>query len=225
MINLSKRLSAIASLINKDAKIVDIGCDHALLDIYLTQKYPAIESIAVDITEGALKQAQKNIDKYKSNKINLRLGDGLDVVDKKEIDTIIISGLGCYKILHILFKDLDKISNVNNLIIQSNNDYCDIRKKICNKGFFIDKEILIEENDIIYLVISFKRGHKKYNKKDYLFGPALRFEKNGLSLKLLMADLKKREVLFSTIPRKHLFKRIWIKKQIRMIKKQLKLKR
>ena len=37
MIKLSKRLETISSLISKKSKIVDIGCDHGLLDIYLYQ--------------------------------------------------------------------------------------------------------------------------------------------------------------------------------------------
>ena len=35
MINLSKRLEAISSLIPNKSKVIDIGCDHGLLDIYL----------------------------------------------------------------------------------------------------------------------------------------------------------------------------------------------
>ena len=34
-VKLSKRLKAIADLVDKDSKIIDVGCDHALLDIYL----------------------------------------------------------------------------------------------------------------------------------------------------------------------------------------------
>ena len=37
MINLSKRLKEIANLMDKNSVIADIGCDHALLDIYLIQ--------------------------------------------------------------------------------------------------------------------------------------------------------------------------------------------
>ena len=37
-IKLSKRLSAIASFVSNNAVIADIGCDHALLDIYLSKK-------------------------------------------------------------------------------------------------------------------------------------------------------------------------------------------
>ena len=37
MIKLSKRLDAISSLVPINSKVVDIGCDHGLLDIYLYQ--------------------------------------------------------------------------------------------------------------------------------------------------------------------------------------------
>ena len=36
MIKLSKRLSIVASLIDSN-NIIDVGCDHGLLDIYLAQ--------------------------------------------------------------------------------------------------------------------------------------------------------------------------------------------
>ena len=42
MIKLSKRLDTIAAFINKDDDVLDIGCDHALLDIYLSNKYSKI---------------------------------------------------------------------------------------------------------------------------------------------------------------------------------------
>ena len=38
MINISKRLETIASLVPINSKVIDIGCDHGLLDIYLYQK-------------------------------------------------------------------------------------------------------------------------------------------------------------------------------------------
>ena len=36
-IKLSKRLNEIAKLVNKDSILADVGCDHALLDIYLVK--------------------------------------------------------------------------------------------------------------------------------------------------------------------------------------------
>ena len=60
-IKLSKRLSAIASFVLNNAVIADIGCDHALLDIYLSKNNIIKKSFAIDITKGALNQADKNI--------------------------------------------------------------------------------------------------------------------------------------------------------------------
>ena len=39
MIKLSNRLEAISSFIDKKDISLDVGCDHALLDIYLSNKY------------------------------------------------------------------------------------------------------------------------------------------------------------------------------------------
>ena len=55
---LSKRLKAISEFINENDKVIDIGCDHALLDIYLKETYQDIKIIASDIHEGAIKMAK-----------------------------------------------------------------------------------------------------------------------------------------------------------------------
>ena len=65
---LSSRLKAIAEFVSDGEKIIDIGCDHALLDIYLYQNRKKVKIIASDIHEGALKQAEKNIKKYELEK-------------------------------------------------------------------------------------------------------------------------------------------------------------
>ena len=39
MIKLSLRLQTIADLVSKEDNVIDVGCDHALLSIYITNKY------------------------------------------------------------------------------------------------------------------------------------------------------------------------------------------
>ena len=46
MIKLSKRLEVVASFIQDNSKIIDIGCDHGLLSIYLAGIYKNIKIIA-----------------------------------------------------------------------------------------------------------------------------------------------------------------------------------
>ncbi|MDD2203555.1 MAG: class I SAM-dependent methyltransferase [Bacilli bacterium] len=225
MIKLSKRLKTIANYVNSNARIVDIGCDHALLDIYLVSNNPNIKAIAVDVKEGALSQARKNIVKYKVQEaIDLRLGDGLDVIEKSEINTVIISGLGCPKILEILTNNKDKLTNVDDLILQSNTDYFSLRKQVCALGYYIAAEELIKENNIIYVIINFKKGTKKYKSKDYLFGPFLRQERSKLYIELINYELQKKEILYLQIPRKYVLKRQKLRIEILKLKNELKRK-
>ena len=58
---ISNRLKRIASYVSKEDELIDIGCDHALLDIYLVTRNKDIRAVASDIKEGPLEQAKNNI--------------------------------------------------------------------------------------------------------------------------------------------------------------------
>ena len=92
--NLSKRLEAVATLVDIDSRVIDVGCDHAYLDIYLTLNN-GNSCIASDINEKALNNAKENIKKYKlSRKIKTKLTmnerlenltDAFELIDKNII--------------------------------------------------------------------------------------------------------------------------------------------
>ena len=147
-IKLSKRLECIADMVDNSSVIADIGCDHALLDIYLSQKKIIKKSIACDITIGALDQAKKNISINNIKNIDTRLGDGLEPInDDDNIDTIVMSGLGDQKIINVLDNNKNKLKSVNSIIIQSNTGIYNIRKYLTSIGYFIENEKLIKEKD------------------------------------------------------------------------------
>ena len=64
MIKISARLKKIAEFIDDNSSIVDIGCDHGLLDIYLYQTKKNINIIASDVNQNALNNAIKNNSKF-----------------------------------------------------------------------------------------------------------------------------------------------------------------
>lgn len=220
MNNLSNRLKEIATFIPDNVKMVDIGCDHALLDIYLYKNRKNIKIIASDINENALEQAKKNIKKYKLDKfIETRLSNGLDNINSDEIDTIILSGMGSHTIVGILRMNQKKLINVDNIIIQSNNHIDFLRERIIELNYYIDSEKLVKDNNIIYTIISFKKGNIKYNKKEIYFGPYLLKENNNLFKEKNKQDLEKLEYLYKIIPKSHILHRIKIKNKINMYKK------
>ena len=220
MIKISKRLKSIASFIEDNSSIVDIGCDHGLLDIYLFKNKKNLKIIASDVNQNALNNAIKNIKKEKLEKnIKTVLSNGLDNIDTADIDTIVISGMGTHTIVGILYNNLSKLKNVKTLIIQSNNDLDFLRYKLKKIGFIITKEQLVEEGNIIYTIIKFNKGFKIYTKKELYLGPYLLKENSSLFQKKNKQELTKLENFYPLIPKSHWQHRNKIKWKIKVLRK------
>ena len=222
MIRLSKRLESIANYVTDNMNLVDVGCDHALLDIFLVQTKKNIKVIASDINQNALDIAINNIKKYHlENKIKTCLSKGLESIDTASLDTIIISGMGSHTMVGILYNSISKLKNINTLILQSNNDIDFLREKVTKLGYYIKEEKLIKDSNIIYTIIVFKKGHKRYTKREIYFGPTLLKNKDNLFIEKYKEELKKLESFYPLIPKNRLHHRIITKWKINNIKKLL----
>lgn len=222
MNKLSKRLQVVANLIQDNKKIIDIGCDHGLLSIYLAEKYKNIKIIASDVNKNALNSAIENIKKSSMQDIiETRLGNGLEVVTKDEIDTIVISGMGSNTIVGILKKSKDKLTNVNKIIVQSNTDLYFLRKNITRIGYYIEEELLVEDKNIIYTVIKFTKGRKKYTYKELYLGPILLNKKDKLFQKKMEKELKTMKMIIKNITKGHYLYKLKIKRNIKILEETL----
>lgn len=168
MIKHFKRLKEIADFVPENARIIDVGCDHGYLDIYLTKEKNCI-CLAADISENSIDKAKNNFKKYNIY-INTIVTNGLENI-KLNDEIIILAGLGTHTILKILHNDIK-----NDLIISSNNNLPYLREKLYEKGYYIykDKNIL---DDRYYNITYFKYGKKEkinfylgkdLHNKDYL---------------------------------------------------------
>ena len=223
MNKLSKRLEVVASFIQDNSKIIDIGCDHGLLSIYLANKYKNIKIIASDVNKNALSSAIKNIKTAKlQDKIETRLGSGLEVITPDEIDTVVIAGMGSNTIVGILKYSKDKLQNVNNIIIQSNTDLHFLRKNITNIGYYIEDEVLVEDKNIIYTVIKFSKGKKKYNYKELYLGPILLNKNDKLFQMKNKKELQTLKMINKNITKGHYLYRLKIRKNIKLLESIIK---
>ncbi len=166
---LSLRLKAIASFLEETDRIVDIGCDHAYLSIYLCQNSICQSVMASDVNPNALSNAIQNIKNAKLEKrIPTVLSDGLEKINQNLIDTIIISGMGTSTILHILKKmEQEKIKKV---ILQSNNDLYELRKEMKKLGFYLENEKVIYDKNHYYIVGKYTKTFRKYKKRELYYG-------------------------------------------------------
>ncbi len=177
---ISNRLRVISDFVPNNSFILDIGCDHALLDVYCALRKENVKCIASDINPKPLEFAENNVMKYDvSDKVKVSLGDGLDTFEFG-VDTIVLSGLGASTIVEILSRKKSIIALVKRIIVSSNNDYYSLRKSICDLGFTIADESLVYENDKYYPIICFVKGKSDYNYFELLYGPVLLKKKESL---------------------------------------------
>lgn len=212
MIKLSKRLDAIANLIDKEDTVIDIGCDHALMTISLALKNNKTY-YASDLRESALDMARENIKKYKCTNVLLTCKNGLEALPiSDDIDTIVISGMGHYTITKML-ENIDK--KIKKIVIQSNTNQEIIRKFMVKKGFYIDKEVVVKDKNIYYVITSFKVGKKKYKPYELEIGV---FDNNS-STDYIKDEIKKCALLLKIVPKNELLRRFKIKKRLKFLKK------
>lgn len=177
------RLIKIINMIENNSIVADIGTDHGLIPIFLSEKNIAKKIIASDISEKSLyKLIEKLNNSYLLDNIETRVSDGLSKYKPFEMDTIVISGMGGLLITDILKKDLTIAKSANNLILQANNSLYELRKFLHENGFKIIEEDDLFENDKYYQIIKTEVGLEKYeNKHEYEFGKLL-IEKKSKSL-------------------------------------------
>ena len=211
---ISKRLRAIGDLIEDNSFILDVGCDHALLDIYVVTNKNNVKAIASDINEGPLKGARDNVRKYGlEDKIVLRNANGLESY-QEGVDTIILSGLGSTTIIDILIDGKDILDNINEIIISSNNDYDYLRKNLGMLGFTVDKELIVNDRNKYYQVIKFKKGVFNYNKYELKYG---KVSSDSTYIEYLKFNRRKLFEIYKLLGFKHFFSRIKIGQEIRYI--------
>jgi len=205
MIKLSNRLNEIASFINKEDKIIDIGCDHALLDIYLVNKYNNI-CYASDINENALKGAKSNIKKYNlEDKIIIKHGDGL-TLDNSLINTMVIAGMGFNNIIKILSND--NVKNINKIIVQSNSHPEIIRKFMIKNRYYLNKEKVVLDNNKYYIISEYLRTNKRNTLFELIIG---KYDINEVSSKYIINEINKNSKLLKEIPKRMILKRVIVK--------------
>ena len=125
------RIKALASLVDKDSGLVDIGTDHALLPIYLYENEITKKVTGSDISSNALEFAKNNLKKHNlSDKIKLIVSDGFTNLND-EYDTAVISGMGTDTIKKIL----DRENLPKKLIISSHKNVDKLRLFMNKKGY------------------------------------------------------------------------------------------
>lgn len=181
MIKISNRLKSLEKYIFSEDKVMDVGCDHAILDIYLVESGKLSKIYVCDVNPNALQNGIDNIEKHElSSNIFPVLSYGIEKINDLDVDTVVISGMGSKNIVDILSSpNLDKVYK---LILQSNNNHNELRRFLANKGYMIIAEEIIKDGKKTYInIVAVYQGNVlEYSDKEYEFGPKLIQDSNNL---------------------------------------------
>lgn len=156
----------------KDTPLVcaDVGADHAYLSIYLAEEGICDRVYATEINKGPAEKAKKNIaqrfavEKLDNNgqKIKVPLSDivtvhnvdGLDTMEGRGINRIVICGMGGEVISGIIerapFVKVDRIK----IVLQPMSRELELRDYLSKSGFEITDEKLLQDAGRVYTIMS-----------------------------------------------------------------------
>lgn len=153
IINISERLKCVAGLVNKGARVADIGTDHAYLPIYLVQNGISNKVYACDVRKEPLRRAKLHIDEYGlSDKITTQLCDGLKGINKGDVDTVTICGMGGKLMKNILKAGIDKLGDNTQIVLSAQSELRDFRKYLLEAGIYIKSEHMLLEDGKYYFI-------------------------------------------------------------------------
>lgn len=215
---LSKRLETVASFIIPGMRIADIGSDHAYLPCYAVNQGLAKAAIAGEVVEGPYQSALNQVKEAElSDRISVRKGNGLAVVNHGEVDCIIIAGMGGSLITDILENGKQKLAEVQRLILQPNVAAEKVRKWLLDNNWHLSDERLIEEDGKFYeiLVVDRDQGKIKYTNlsKELLLGPYLLNKKDDVFQRKWCSELKQWKLILSELDKAESNEKIAIKKR------------
>ncbi len=150
-IQLSKRLTAVASLVEGGGRVADIGTDHGFVPIYLIENKKAGHVVAMDVNEGPLERAKAHVAEHgMEGDIELRLSDGLSALNKNEADTMICAGMGGLLMMRIIKEGRPGDKGIGRMILQPQSDLFLFRVFLRENNLIIEKECEIFEEGKYY---------------------------------------------------------------------------
>lgn len=148
------RLMQVAAFVRQGSRLADIGTDHARLPVELIRRGVCTYAIASDVKDGPVAAATRTVGEAQlADKIDIRLGDGLQTVEPDEVDDIVIAGMGGETIAMILAAAPWVQDGQYRLVLQPMTRAEKLRRYLWENGFDIVTEAVVQDGKHWYTVI------------------------------------------------------------------------
>ena len=176
-----KRLDVIVSFIDEGAAIADVGSDHCYVPINAFNGRKVKYAQAIENKKGPYERMLKEIQKANlKDRIVPSLSSGLDELSK-EVDTLIIAGMGGKLIKEIFQKNENKLDRIETIIVDAHNDRPILISYLESINYHLIDNDFFYEGKIAYDVMKWAKGKtdKPYSEEEVFFGPLNLKKKSG----------------------------------------------
>ena len=157
---LTPRLQLAADFCLPCKAVIDVGCDHAYLCLYLVEQ-GAERAAASDIRPGPLEAAKAHIAACgRNDRVQAVLCPGLEAFGPDDADTISICGMGGEMIASILEAAPWTAKGDHKLVLQPMTNGHRLRKWLADNGYTVEREQLAREGHRLYVVLQARGGGK-----------------------------------------------------------------
>ena len=196
---LSQRLSSVASMVTAGNCLADVGTDHGYVPIYLYERNIIPHAIAMDVNKGPLERATLHIaESGMKEAIETRLSDGLAALNSGEADSVVIAGMGGPLIIRILSAYPETTESLKELILQPQSEIPEVRIWLYENGYEIIEEHMVFEDGKYYPMFKAVKNPQaeKLSDLEYKFGKlSVLGEKDVLKAYLVREVANKQNIL------------------------------
>jgi len=156
--------------------MADIGSDHALLPCYLVAEGICPWAICGELGDGPFCRTRQAVDDAGlSHLIQVRQGNGLEILAPNEVATVVLAGMGGNNIIEILRRSITRTMSYRRLVLQPMNALPEVRLMASTLGWEIEKETVIKDGDYyVNLVLNPHRGTPYIlSRRELRWGPRL----------------------------------------------------
>ena len=199
--HISKRLEAVAAMVEPGSRLIDVGTDHGYIPIYLKAHGCIEEALAMDINEGPLKRARDNIQKYGFEAdIKTRISDGLKKAEDGEGDSVVIAGMGGALTIKILKEGEKFLDSIKYLVLQPQSEIADVRHFLHDSGYCIINENMVLDEGKYYVIMKAKKGAERYESEYfYTYGYCLLKQRHTVLLGYIHKEMRQYENILEKI--------------------------
>ena len=209
VVQLSKRLQAVANLVGETGVVADVGTDHGYIPVFLVSSGKAERAIAMDVNAGPLARAQEHIRQFGlEGQIEPRLSDGLSALQPGEAQSIVIAGMGGALMMRILADGQDIARTVGRLVLQPQSELRSFRRFLAGHGYRIVEEDMVYEDGKYYSMmavepVSHGIGGEpgKMTETELRYGPLLLAQKHPVLQRYLLHQREQKQKILENLGR------------------------